>query len=132
MSCHIWKLSEYALKHFLCKHSVSCGKTSIQSQHQRKCRNKYANSPANLSFLNVKVGICLSVQSFVNTQFPVLEWRAGGKIGNVLMLLCCCCSVTNSCTTLWNPMDCSIIGSSVLHYLLEFAQIHVHWIGDTI
>ena len=25
-----------------------------------------------------------------------------------------------------NPMDCSTQGSSVLHYLLEFAQIHVH------
>ena len=27
-------------------------------------------------------------------------------------------------------MDCSTPGSSVLHCLLEFAQIHVHWIGD--
>ena len=24
------------------------------------------------------------------------------------------------------PMDCSAPGSSVLHYLLEFAQVHVH------
>ena len=30
--------------------------------------------------------------------------------------------------TLWNPTDCSMLGSSVLHYLPEFAQIHVHWI----
>ena len=29
-------------------------------------------------------------------------------------------------------MDCSMTDSSVLHYLLEFAEIHVHWIGDTI
>ena len=29
-------------------------------------------------------------------------------------------------------MDCSTPGSSVLHYLLEFTQIHVHWVGDTI
>ena len=27
-------------------------------------------------------------------------------------------------------MDCSTPGFSVLHYLLEFAQTHVHWIGD--
>ena len=26
-------------------------------------------------------------------------------------------------------MDCSTPGSSVLHYLLEFAQIHVHWVS---
>ena len=29
-------------------------------------------------------------------------------------------------------LDCSTPGSSVLHYLPEFAQIHVHWVGDTI
>ena len=44
----------------------------------------------------------------------------------------CCCSVTQSCPTLCDPMDCSMSGSSVLHYLLKFAQIHVHWVGDAI
>ena len=29
-------------------------------------------------------------------------------------------------------MDCSTPGFSVLHYLLEFAQIHVHWVHDAI
>ena len=29
-------------------------------------------------------------------------------------------------------MDCSMSGSSVLHYLPEFAQIHVHWVSDAI
>ena len=28
--------------------------------------------------------------------------------------------------TLYNPMDGSMPGSSVLHYLPEFVQIHVH------
>ena len=27
-------------------------------------------------------------------------------------------------------MDCSTPGFPVLHYLLEFAQTHVHWVGD--
>ena len=40
-----------------------------------------------------------------------------------------CCSVAKLCPILCNSMDCSIPGSSVLHYLLEFAQIHVHWVG---
>ena len=43
-----------------------------------------------------------------------------------------CCSVAQSCLTLCNPMDCSTPGFSILHYLLESAQIHVHWIGDAI
>ena len=29
-------------------------------------------------------------------------------------------------------MDCSITGSPVLHHLPEFAQTHVHWVGDAI
>ena len=35
-----------------------------------------------------------------------------------------------SCLTLWDPMDYSMPGSSVLHYLPEFAQTHVHWVSD--
>ena len=42
----------------------------------------------------------------------------------------CVCSVTKSCLTLCNPMDCSMPGFPVLHCFLEFAQIHVHWVGD--
>ena len=37
-----------------------------------------------------------------------------------------------SCFWLCDPMDRSIPGSSVLHYLPEFAQIHVHWVDDAI
>ena len=29
----------------------------------------------------------------------------------------CCCSITKSCLTLCNPMDCSMSGFPVLHYL---------------
>ena len=34
-------------------------------------------------------------------------------------------------SSLW-PMDCSMPGSPVRYYLLEFAQIHVHWVGYVI
>ena len=37
-----------------------------------------------------------------------------------------------SCVRLWSPMDCSTPGFPVLHYLPEFAQTHVHWVGDAI
>ena len=45
---------------------------------------------------------------------------------------CCCCSVTKSCLTLCDPMDCSTLGFPVLHHLPEFAQTHVHWVSDAI
>ena len=53
--------------------------------------------------------------------FPVIEYTSF-----------CCCSVTKSCLTLCDSMNCSIAGFPVLHYLPEFAQTHVHWVSDTI
>ena len=35
----------------------------------------------------------------------------------------CCCSVSQSCPTLCDPMDCSTPGSPVLHYLSEFVKL---------
>ena len=44
----------------------------------------------------------------------------------------CYFSVAKSCQNLCNPMDCSILVSSVLHYVPEYSQIHIHWVGDAI
>ena len=44
----------------------------------------------------------------------------------------CFSSVAQSCPTLCDPMDCSMPGFPVLHYFLEFAQTHVHWVSDAI
>ena len=41
-------------------------------------------------------------------------------------------SVTQSCPAPCTPMDCSPPGFPVLHYLPEFAQTHVHWVGEAI
>ena len=41
-------------------------------------------------------------------------------------------SCTQSCLTLCDPMDYSTLGLSVHHQLPEFAQTHVHWVGDAI
>ena len=38
------------------------------------------------------------------------------------------CSVVSLC----DPMDCRTSGSSALQHLPEFAQTHVHWVGDAI
>ena len=39
---------------------------------------------------------------------------------------------TNLCLTLCDSMGCSMPGSSVLHYLPEFAQTHIHLVSDAI
>ena len=41
-------------------------------------------------------------------------------------------SLTQSCPTLCDPVNCSMPGLPVHHQLLEFTQTHVHWVGDAI
>ena len=41
-------------------------------------------------------------------------------------------SVTQSCPTLCDPMDCSTPGLPVHHLVPEFTQTHVHRVGDAI
>ena len=41
-------------------------------------------------------------------------------------------SVTQSCLTLWDPMNRSTPGLPVHHQLLEFTQTHVHRVSDAI
>ena len=47
-------------------------------------------------------------------------------------VICCCCSVAKSCMTLYDRMDCITPGPPVHHHLSDFAQTHVHWVGDAI
>ena len=64
-------------------------------------------------------------------------WRVMCKIEQSSMILVAedwklanmhqCCSVTQLCPILCDHMDCSMIGFPALHYLPEFAQVHVHW-----
>ena len=40
------------------------------------------------------------------------------------------CSVSQSCPTLCDPMNCSMPGLPVHHQLLELTHIHIHWVSD--
>ena len=61
------------------------------------------------------------------------KWGKNGQDIHEKMfhIISCYCSVTKSCLTL-QPHGCITLGFPVLHYLLEFAQIHVHWVGEAI
>ena len=64
-------------------------------------------------------------------QFFVPDSRTLLFIHSVLKV-CCCFSISKSCPTLCSSMDCSTPAFPVLHHFLEFAQIHVCWVGDAI
>ena len=80
----------------------------------------------NMPLTNQKWVFCLcfhlSLPSVQNTVSNFTQNSWGG----------CYCSLTKACLTLRNPMDCRTPGFPVLHYLLEFAQTHVHWVSDAI
>ena len=63
----------------------------------------------------------------IQTWVELSKWRIGWKDKQMAD---CYCSIAKSCLTLSNPMDCSTSGIPV--YLPEFAQTHVHWVGDPI
>ena len=48
---------------------------------------------------------------------------------NLHSYYCLKSSVTKSCPTVCDPMDCSTPGFPVLHHLPEFAQTHVHGVA---
>ena len=62
-----------------------------------------------------------SIRVFSNLDF--FYWQV--KQTMIQIGLDNCCSVAKLCPTFCSPLNCSMPGSSVLHCLLEFAQIHV-------
>ena len=62
-------------------------------------------------------------------HMPGVNWKSSKR--TPLFLDCCCCSVTKSCLTLCQPWTAAH-QASLLHCHPEFAQTHVHWVGDVI
>ena len=62
--------------------------------------------------------------------FSMKRGKSLGLLKSCLELSCC--SVALSCASLCDPMECSMPGFCVLHHLPQFAQIHVHCVGDAI
>ena len=65
----------------------------------------------------------LSVSWHMDTHISLSMW------GIMVFAPIFFCSVTQSCLTLCNPMDCSTLGFPVHHQLPELAQTHVHQVG---
>ena len=77
--------------------------------------------PGLLEAVVVLPGVATSL--FINKKF---------KISVLISKICFCCSVAQSCLTRCNPMDCSTPGLPVHRQLPDFAQLHVHSVGDAI
>ena len=74
------------------------------------------------------------VSSVLRKWSPLLNYMdlCESSTSDVFDPFICCCSVTQLCPTLCDPMDRSTPDLPVHHQLLEFTQIHVHWVSDAI
>ena len=122
--------------------------------HGNHCRNELQNENSwNVAKYLQNLTFCDIVYFYVTVcSVETLDKNAWGWISKFYMAFCCCsiwrqinilpyfyipnkffklfcCSVTKSCLTLCDPMDCSTTGFPALHYLLEFAQTYVHWVS---
>ena len=78
-------------------------------------------SPGDLLYSGIEPQSPAVAGRFFTTEPP---WK--------FFLIALCCSITQSCPTLCDPMDCSMPGLPVLHHLPELAPTHVHWVVDAI
>ena len=83
------------------------------------------------------------VRDFILKNFYILQfWKIIMLILNSSLTYIVCVlflsfsvqfsSVTKSCPTLCNPMNCRTPALPVHHHLPEFTQTHVHWVDDAI
>ena len=92
---------------------------SITSNPERIAPRRWGKEPGYIEVLQQRA-------SSLNIKRLLLKKTRSSKLSNLALfyVCCCCCSVAQSFPTLCNPMNCSIPGFPVLHYLPEFAQTH--------
>ena len=84
-----------------------------------------------LLFLSLTLNLnCSCFSSFLWWKFRWLISDVYSFTVHAYFILSSLCSVTKSCPTLCHPMNRSMPGFPVLHYLLEFAHTHAH--GDAV
>ena len=89
--------------------------------------------PIVYSYLHYRFIVHKHVDLFLGSLFCSIDLCAFFFCATTMLLwLWHYCSVTQSCLTICDPMDCSRPDFPVLHHLLKFAQAHVHWVSDVI
>ena len=117
---------------------LSDGRKLQQGKHNNlppSCKpQRYERGPETICHIRVWVGVILAEKVTLGSR-GVVGYPGDRHLelyGTQAIYLYCCCSVAKLSLILCNPTDCNTPGSPVLQYLLEFAQIHAHRVGDAI
>ena len=91
-----------------------------------------ASASASVLPMNIQDWFLLELTGFISLQSKGLSRVSSNTTAQKHQFRCSVSSVTQSCPTLCNPMECRMPGFPVHHQLPEFTQTYVHWIGDAI
>ena len=80
----------------------------------------YTHTTLNSEFVWIKIYYCYHI--ILLKQLSIALYSSSVQFS----------SVTQSCPTICDPMDCSTPGLPVHHQILELIQTHVHWVGHAI
>ena len=85
------------------------------------------SSPSSpINYMSISISRVLYLSSFSLSFSDFIFYKSSLSYYSLAILDICCCSVTQSCPTLCDPMDCSTTGIPVLYHLPEVVQSHVH------
>ena len=112
----------YRWKRCLCSGNMDNFKFNISCL----CYNSYK-----LNFYSIRIEVMKNLGSILKSRDITLLTKVH-PVKAIFIQCSVLSSVTQSRLTLCNTMDCSTPGFPVLHNLLQFAQTHVHWMGDAI
>ena len=100
-------------------HAMWCAKKKTNSSCQKKRLEKQPRHHWDLNLNDHLIWISLFILSFITVLY---FFHSTSQFS----------SVSQSCTTLCNPMNYSMPDFSVHHLLPQLAQIHAHWVSDAI
>ena len=115
------------LVHWQCGDNTSSSSSTLPF-HQRALLSPWAAPPNSL--LSQPLATTDVHSDFIDLPLPKVSY----KWNHIMCGLLCIqfSSVTQSCPTLCNSMNCNTSGLPVHHKLPESTQTHVHWVGDDI
>ena len=106
--------------------------TWVRSLGKEDCLEKEMTIPSSILAWQIPRTGELAMRSQIVRNYLVIKQQQRRRKTVTGEIKSCYCSVAKLCMTLCDPINCSMLDFSVLHYLLEFAQIHIHWVGDVI
>ena len=104
----------------------------VRSLGQEDCPEKELTTPSSILAWEIPWTEELALRSQRVRYYLVTKQQQRRRKTVTGEIKSCYRSVAKLYMTLCDPMDCSMPGFSILHYLLESAQIHIHWVGDAI